>query len=187
MIATQETCSQPDCEQKVKRRGLCYGHYMKWWRYGDPAYEAPRRRADLLGQRFGDVVVVDELDAGHWECRCDCGRTTRVRGSSLTSGGTTTCGDGPTHHRAMSISYGAAHWRVRRDKGRASDHHCADCESRAAHWSYDHADPDEIISAGGLPYSGDSDHYVPRCVSCHKRFDLDRSASRDYVEVNDGA
>lgn len=42
----------------------------------------------------------------------------------------------------------------------------------------DNADPDEswgATSAGSLsPFSTDPNHYVPRCKSCHKRFDMAR-------------
>jgi ribosomal protein L32 len=57
--------------------------------------------------------------------------------------------------------------------GRFAAHHlCADCGTRAQHWSYDHNDTEEIRDDMGLPYGSDASHYSPRCVSCHKRFDL---------------
>lgn len=168
-------CSISDCPKPVKRRGFCYGHYMKWWRYGDPKWLAPSRKRDLTGLKFGLVVVLNEMPDGHWKCRCDCGRETRVRGWSLTSGGTTTCGHGPTHWRSEGVGYSAAHDRVRRDKGAASRCACVDCGDPAAHWSYDHGDDRERVDEEGYAYSLDSEHYVPRCVPCHKRFDLGRA------------
>lgn len=176
------SCTIPECSKPIKRRSLCYSHYMKWWRYGDPTWTQPKRRRDLSSKRFGSVVVIAEADPGHWLCRCDCGRETRVRAWSLTSGGTTTCGDGPTHHRAEMVSYSAAHGRAYRDKGRAKDHPCSDCGEPARHWSYTHADPDEMVDDKGCAYSLDPDHYVPRCVPCHKRFDLDRIDAREVAD-----
>ena len=166
-------CCIHGCERPHKRYGYCYGHYMKWWRYGDPEWTAPKRRKDLLGEKFGHLTVVGELDPQHWECLCECGRTTRVRAWSLTSGGTRTCGHGPTHHRSDDAGYPAVHHRVRRDKGTAASHACVDCGKEAAHWSYDHRDPDERRDEeNGLAYSLYSIHYEPRCVPCHKSFDM---------------
>lgn len=68
-------------------------------------------------------------------------------------------------------TYLGAHQRVRYHRGRAKDRACVDCGKTAAHWSYNRACPNEKQSDLG-PYSTDITQYVPRCVSCHKRFDL---------------
>jgi hypothetical protein len=70
------------------------------------------------------------------------------------------------------VGYAGAHDRAEATKGRACDHACVDCGQAARHWSYDHADPNELATEAGYPYSADPSHYVPRCVSCHKKFDL---------------
>lgn len=56
-------------------------------------------QTDLSNQRFGRLVVVgaavDERDPrGNipWICRCDCGKEIRVKGASLRSGTTNSCG-----------------------------------------------------------------------------------------------
>jgi len=72
------------------------------------------------------------------------------------------------------VTYGGAHQRVRAVRGAASDHACA-CGARAAHWAYRHDDPDEKQAPEG-PYSTDPARYDAMCVSCHKRFDIRRSA-----------
>lgn len=59
----------------------------------------------------------------------------------------------------------------------AQTHQCIDCGSQAYHWSYDHDAPDEMYETIGkylVAYSPSQEHYAPRCVPCHKRFDLDR-------------
>lgn len=53
----------------------------------------------------------------------------------------------------------------------ASQHQCTDCGVTAQHWSYDYSDPNERRAPEGTPYSLDLDHYVPRCISCHRRYD----------------
>lgn len=67
-----------------------------------------RRPLVLTGQRFGRMVVVKcvgKIESGNylWECRCDCGNVTKVRGGSLTSGNTKSCGCLGRDHRADSV------------------------------------------------------------------------------------
>jgi len=50
---------------------------------------------DISGQRFGRLVVVrysHSQRGAMWECVCDCGNFTTVRGGNLRSGNTTSCG-----------------------------------------------------------------------------------------------
>ena len=52
---------------------------------------------DLTGKRYGELVVIKRADnttkgLATWECLCDCGNTTIVKGSSLRSGITKSCG-----------------------------------------------------------------------------------------------
>ncbi len=51
----------------------------------------------LEGERFGRLLVVrsvarDKRGRQSWECRCTCGNTVIVAGSSLTTGNTKSCG-----------------------------------------------------------------------------------------------
>ena len=52
---------------------------------------------DLTGQRFNRLIALkptrkDKWGEFIWECRCDCGNTTEVRGSSLNGGYIKSCG-----------------------------------------------------------------------------------------------
>lgn len=51
---------------------------------------------DLTGKTFGELSVVSREDnrsgAAHWLCICACGKTKVIKGSSLRSGATKTCG-----------------------------------------------------------------------------------------------
>lgn len=55
---------------------------------------------DLTGQKFGRLLVVERAKDKYyngvrcttWVCKCDCGNTTIVSTSSLTTGNTTSCG-----------------------------------------------------------------------------------------------
>ena len=80
-------------------------------------------------------------------------------------------GNGNGRWAGDAITYHGMHLRVRCALGSASEYPCVECANPAAQWSYDHADPDEIQSADGA-YSLNVDRYAPRCISCHKKFDL---------------
>ena len=55
---------------------------------------------DLIGERFGKLLVIDcvgtirngDRSATFWECMCDCGNTTVVRTAYLMNGSTRSCG-----------------------------------------------------------------------------------------------
>jgi hypothetical protein len=51
-------------------------------------------RIDLVGQRFGRLVVVKRSDdkKGYWTCKCDCGNVKDICGTSLKNGDTKSCG-----------------------------------------------------------------------------------------------
>jgi len=55
-------------------------------------------RIDITGRRFGRLVVTGhdhrdrEEKKSYWQCLCDCGKKSIVRGCSLKNGDTTSCG-----------------------------------------------------------------------------------------------
>lgn len=56
-------------------------------------------RNNLVGQKFGRLTAIRPTDEREnitgsviWECHCDCGNTTFVSSTALTSGNTTSCG-----------------------------------------------------------------------------------------------
>lgn len=171
------SCPVEGCTKDVKRGNYCYAHYMKNWRYGTPTPDHAPRWEDLSGQRFGALLVTTDRDGQRWVCQCDCGRTaTRRTGDLKRYGDSNTCGTEGAHYRTSSPVYTASHYRVRKQRGDATDYTCVDCDVRASHWSYDHEDPDEMQGIVGgylVAYSPNPKHYSPRCVPCHKRFDLD--------------
>lgn len=144
---------------------------------------------DLRGQRFVRLTAIEPTSARHsgqvvWRCICDCGAESLVPAYSLTSGNTRSCGclrsdivrQRNREGRKEAVGYANAHWRVKGERGRASEHACVDCAGPAQEWSYDHRDPDELTEAHprtGEPmaYSLDPSFYSPRCKSCHGIFD----------------
>lgn len=176
------TCTVNGCDKPTRSKGLCYGHYMKQWRYGTPTPEHAPRRMNLIGKRFGTLTVTEPLDWRFWICECDCGETARRDAGNLRRwGDRNTCGTPGKHYYSEEPGYSAAHSRVRRIHGSASLHSCSDCGEPAYHWSYDHMDADEMYHeykpGTFAAYSAKPEHYSARCVPCHKRYDLDRNDS----------
>jgi len=65
--------------------------------------KASTAKTDMVGQRFGELVVTASAGVGGengqrllWECKCDCGSTCVVTGKNLRSGNSKTCGHGRT-------------------------------------------------------------------------------------------
>lgn len=137
------------------------------------------RLRDMAGQRFGRLCVQEftEMRSGEsfWQCLCDCGASVEARGWALRSGGIRSCGclhkDRIREPRTNEPTYSAIHSRLAATRGSARKQRCTDCGGRAEQWSYDHAGPDELVSALGHAYSIDLDHYDARCCSCHRVFD----------------
>jgi len=54
------------------------------------------KKLELTGQRFSRLTVISFSDvtnqATYWICKCDCGNITRVAGTHLKTGHTTSCG-----------------------------------------------------------------------------------------------
>lgn len=173
-------CPVEGCIKDAYRKGYCYAHYMKDWRYGTPTPDHGPKWQDIKGQRFGSLVVT-RRDGQRWVCRCDCGVETKTKAGDLNRGTKISCGNSKLHHRKADAGYVAAHQRVRQDRGPIADHTCIECGQVARHWSYDHTDMLELLeyglSANPVAYSLDPNHYSPRCVPCHKAFDLGRITS----------
>lgn len=140
--------------------------------------------AELIGQRFGGLVVVGL--AGRrprqllWRCVCDCGTETATTRYELTRGRAVSCGGCPrrsgSRHpqwRGGEIGYQRAHSRL----GRVSGRTCVDCGRPALDWSLRQGTPQERLRANltgrwrGLPFSTDPSDYEPRCKQCHAAHD----------------
>lgn len=57
----------------------------------------PGKRIEMKGMRFGKLTVLSPVEVDLrgeyiWECQCDCGLLSKVRGGDLRSGNSTTCG-----------------------------------------------------------------------------------------------
>lgn len=163
MKATQ-TCSISDCDRPMRARGWCKHHWQRWSRHGDPLGGGPAR---VPSTGSCSVVGCDRADKAHGLCPAHYSKWWRC-GDPLS-------GAAPRDPRPADWTpgYSAVHMRLASTRGPAASLTCVDCGNPAAHWSYDYTDPDAPRDkVSGLPYSLDLDRYAPRCVPCHRHFDL---------------
>lgn len=173
-----KACEVSGCERIACRRctdaHVCQLHAKRWIRNG--TFDAIRVVAPPREKR--GVCSIDGCEAvddgPHGLCKRHKTRERR-HGDPLAfiAPSDRNVQRGETHHAwtGQDGTYAAAHQRLKVSLGPASTYPCVDCGSTAAQWSYNRDDPDEKQDAKG-PYSLKADHYRPRCVSCHKRFDL---------------
>ena len=157
-------CSLDGCERKHQGRGFCDTHLQRFLKYGDAG------SAEIEPRNPGAECSIAECAspaAGRGWCEKHYQRW-RKTGDPLTPKG---------EHGAQWIgdaaNYDTVHQRVRRARGRAKEYACAECGEAANHWAYDHKDPAERWCLKyRRPFSLDLSHYLPMCVTCHRRFDV---------------
>ena len=145
---------------------------------------------DMTGRRFGRLTVTHRAADEpvrrivRWACRCDCGNLTEQRGSALRGGFVVSCGCvrtelatarlvAATRKADDQVGYTAAHSRVKRARGLASDYPCVDCGGAARDWSLRKGAGRPHVGGRdeGLLLSVDPSDYDPRCRSCHGKYD----------------
>ncbi len=93
---------EPGQAREIKPKPWLNPHQMALARqvlYNEHARHLHKNGLNLTGMRFGRLLVVrfSGITSGgspkrtYW-CRCDCGTEKKIRGCSLTSGGTKSCG-----------------------------------------------------------------------------------------------
>lgn len=173
-------CSVEGCIKPVRSRFAewCKMHYHRWYRDGD-AGEVEERKRKFRAGKCAVESCEDEDTHGVW-CAMHAARVYRHGDPNVFI----PLEDRPYHRgedhhmwKGNEPGYQAAHWRVRRQRGHATEHRCVDCHGQAFHWSYNHECLDELmadVSGYEVAYSPHPDQYDPRCVPCHKRFDIGR-------------
>jgi hypothetical protein len=161
MMSFQEMATEAQCGQRTIAR---------WFRqHGLVAGTGPDRR-----ERRGNTLRGErspQWRGGPEPCRC--GRAKSIVAETCMDCRDTS-GENNGRWRGDQASYENVHWRVKAQRGRAADYPCVACGGAAAHWAYDHSDPNERRQEGGGPYSLDIFRYQPMCVLCHNRMDTSR-------------
>lgn len=161
-LREQRVCEVEDCGRPHRNWGYCNMHAQRLYRHGDPL------KVTDVSRKPCKVFACETLATGHGYCVKHL-RRVQSTGSPhvVRRGGRPLSGEYP--------GWDAAHKRVHRVRGKAAERSCVDCGGRADEWSYDNADPRELVEKKhGMAYSLDPNHYEPRCVKCHRRFDAAR-------------
>jgi hypothetical protein len=155
-------CKVDGCDRWSHGYSMCHGHYMMWRRHGDPEWVRPTY----------EVCTVEGCDKQPRSktaelCEMHYARLRRVGSLEL------------DRWYVERPAYRTAHARVASDRGKAKEHQCIDCDRQAAHWSFAWRDVDhtawlwEMCNGSMLAYTGEPNHYEPRCAKCARHYDMD--------------
>lgn len=158
-------CKIDGCDRPSKGRGWCGTHWLRWRNHGDPTVVL-RVGVDY---QVKPPCAVDGCPRPHHAkgyCSMHLVRFNKHGDPSIVApiAGRPLKGDAPT--------WAAVHKRLERQLGRASERECIDCGGPAKEWSYTYGANDELVDAKGLRYSEDFTFYAPRCIPCHRRYDM---------------
>lgn len=206
-----QQCTVPGCDRAYRARGFCATHYARWQHHGthvlpakttyttctiDGCQRRPRSRVSPYCEthyyrirRTGSAADPHRIsgrcaaagcisDAAHGDGYC---RLHYLRLKNRGDVGFEFTEDNHPGWTGNEATNHAVHQRIKSRRGRARHQLCVDCGKQARHWSYNHEDPHERQDPDHGPYSLNIGNYDPRCVSCHKRFDLAFIRSRRVV------
>lgn len=173
VLCAVDGCVTP-ARSRVNTLRVCKLHWKRWRRNGH--WEQVRKVAPPRRER--GICIMEgcgKTDTGaHGYCKMHKTRIERHGDPSISIPPSERKNRALEEHPAWTgddVTYRGVHQRVRAIHGSASKHSCVDCGGQAKQWSYDHKDPDERLT-GPAPHSIHIEHYEPRCISCHKKFDL---------------
>lgn len=174
-------CSVQDCGKPAEKRGWCSMHYRRWFVHGDLQFSARGYAATLEAEaerrrKIGDAARGKKLGPRSAETRrkvsealtgrplTPAHRDAVVAGVRAARGKiAATVAAHREQQRAESgqeLGYAGCHIRVRKARGRAVNHPCADCGKPAEHWAHTHdTDPTN------------PQNYRPLCRKCHFAYD----------------
>lgn len=171
------TCSVDGCDKGAIARGWCNTHYSRWHAHG----HLEVTRTYWAGKTCAIAGCRSPVRARGW-CGAHHSRWRRFgdpEGKSVKKIWVDWMPSGRGAENANwtgdSATYGAAHQRVRKERGAAANFLCP-CGSRAREWAYQGGDPGEKFGpnkSGGTWsfYSTDPNFYEPLCAPCHKTKD----------------
>lgn len=171
-LTANKKCSVSGCEQTHYATGLCAMHYSRMRKHGSPGQGDPLRRVQPE-QCAADCC--DNPARSRSLCEKHLGRLYRLGEDQVNK---ITVED-PRH----LVDYSAVHYRIKAERGKASEYKCAACKDQAFHWAYQHTDPQGEVSNFGGPFSRDTSHYKPMCVSCHRTLDNNHRKNTRRVVV----
>jgi hypothetical protein len=183
----ERMCSVEGCPGQAKTRGWCGMHYQRWFKHGDPSTVSRAVRPDHEAAAAVMRAANVEPDGPYpgrkkipWPGTCTiCGSKVAPRLANILSGqgACNSCVRSRRPHGEDHplwkdvVTYKAAHQRVQRIRGLASDYACADCGEPANEWSYVGGSTKELVTPNGWKYSPDAMDFEARCRPCHRAYD----------------
>jgi hypothetical protein len=177
-------CTIAECDRKTRCKGLCSIHYARLRKTGTTGVrrvihphcveDGCLRKVVGRGLCEPHYRAMRRIDASSSACTIEgCSTPVRARGWCELHLSRWKYHGSPEWEPSISWGYAGWHNHIGRSLGPASRRSCIDCSGPADEWSYDHLDLNELVDEA-RPYSTDPDHYVPRCRSCHRKFDRGR-------------
>lgn len=168
-------CTIADCDHHSSRRTApapCVAHRSRIHRTGSPGTTPIGRY-----KQPAPPCTAEDCDnpiSGKGLCDKHLQRARRTGDPNTLTG--LLRGTNNPSYKGDDVGYTAAHDRVRRISGSASQYPCVACGRPARHWAYDHKDPNakppSVHNGRNLgPYSTKPEHYQPMCVPCHHILD----------------
>lgn len=173
--AERPPCSISGCVRPAKSRGWCETHYFRWYRTGNAG------DAEILVKGLNSTGLCTHDDCSKpvkgmmLYCSMHLARNYRHGDMDTVKTPERKWGEENPNWVGEDVGYGGAHCRIYRARGNATEYPCVDCFDQAAQWSYRHGserENTEWMDGKLVPYSPDPMDYDPRCVPCHKAFDL---------------
>ncbi len=157
-------CAVEECDNKHYSRDYCRKHYARLLRSGSAVPPTPEEKYGFC-PTHPDTLATVRYD-GVRMCKPCYARLFYYNGPK---------GTGSRFGvRSEYVDYAGAHYRIRTERGRASEHDCVDCGQKAEEWSLDTLENTIIAKKGraGSPYSLVVSDYSPRCKECHISHDV---------------
>lgn len=147
-------------------------------RKADP--EHVKKRADAL-RRWGPVCIIEGCGKPHatrgW-CSAHYSRWKR-HGDPLHVFASRT-GPNATNWQGTAITYSAAHLRVRKATECQA---CGSIRERLEAALRHNVPPDRLLQSTQGPYSPEPSDYTTLCITCHRRYDSPKAATRATIET----
>lgn len=162
VLSPARTCSIEDCDRPQHGRGWCKVHYLRWYRIQHGARVVP------------ESCTVEGCDRPHLARDLCSTHYKRWRKHGDVKADVPVSDD--QGWKGDAVGYKTLHDRLRRQRGKASDHACVDCGEQARDWSLVKSADAVRDAKRGLRYSLRIEDYEPRCPPCHGRYDHGRVA-----------
>lgn len=171
-------CKIEGCTKPKRTRGMCNAHYERWRKHGS----AGTSMVKPWGTKRCSVPNCPRRHRSNGYCKLHHERWRKHGNPNIVLPALGSPRPGRLNPSWIGdlAGYHAAHVRVKAQRGRARQHNCQHCNTQAAEWAYDHADPSQRMGDDGhgnsLIYSLNPEHYIPLCVRCHRAFDVAHGA-----------